>query len=276
MNSLKKWSKTITLVCVLCGVLFVSGCKKTEKKTSIESIQKEGELIVLTNATFPPYEFYSGEQIVGVDIDITKLLAERLGVKHKIVDMNFDGLLPALQNGKGHIVAAGVTLTPENENAFHPSMPYASSSQRILILKKHKEITSLGDLVNKKIGVAIGTTSYTFINNQLTEEPFKDTKTIIVTYQDIMAAVQSLVNGYVAAVILDGLPAAQITKKSEEFELLPQILGHESYVFLLPLNATSDLVDLLNIIIMGIKSDDTLDKIYENYMDKNDLKNNNK
>jgi len=111
----------------------LTSCRQKSQEISFSDIRAGGELVILTNAYFEPYEYYKNNEIVGVDISIAKLIAERLGVKLKIKDMNFDNILIDLTNNKGHIAMAGITLTEEREKAFAHSIPYAESSQRILI-----------------------------------------------------------------------------------------------------------------------------------------------
>lgn len=150
-NILKRFA-----ICFLsCSIPFVLvGCQQKSQEISFRDIKSEGELIVLTNAYFEPYEYYKNNEIVGVDISIAKLIAERLGLKLKIKDMDFDNILIDLTNNKGHIAMAGITLTEEREKAFAHSIPYAESSQRILINANiYSDIKKLDDLVGKKLAL---------------------------------------------------------------------------------------------------------------------------
>ena len=83
-NILKRFA-----ICFLgCSIPFVLvGCQQKSQEISFRDIKSEGELIVLTNAYFEPYEYYKNNEIVGVDISIAKLIAERLGLKLKIKDI---------------------------------------------------------------------------------------------------------------------------------------------------------------------------------------------
>jgi len=74
---------------------------------------RNGSLKIGTNATFPPYEYYEKGVIVGIDADLAKIIAERLGKCAVIEDMEFDAIIPALQSGKIDMGMAGMTVTPE-------------------------------------------------------------------------------------------------------------------------------------------------------------------
>ena len=85
-----------------------------------------------TNAAFPPYEFYEKGDIVGIDVDLTKIIAERLGKCAVIMDMEFDAIIPALQTGKIDIGVAGMTVTPERLNSVDFTDTYTTSKQIVV------------------------------------------------------------------------------------------------------------------------------------------------
>ena len=89
---------------------------ESEGETAAEDAEEEktaegGTLIMGTNATFPPYEYYEGDEIVGIDVEIAQAIGEKLGMEVTVEDMEFDALIPALASNKVDIVAAGMTVT---------------------------------------------------------------------------------------------------------------------------------------------------------------------
>lgn len=76
------------------------------------------KLYVGTNAEFKPYEYIEGNEMIGFDIDLMNKLGEELGYEIKWVNMNFDGLLPALQLKKIDAVIAGMAQTPEGKKQY--------------------------------------------------------------------------------------------------------------------------------------------------------------
>ena len=64
-----------------------------------------GTLVMATNAEFPPYEFYDGSEVVGIDAEIAKAIADDLGMTLQIEDMNFDSIIASVQSGKADIGA---------------------------------------------------------------------------------------------------------------------------------------------------------------------------
>ncbi len=72
---------------------------------------KEGVLTMATNATFPPYEYYESDAIVGIDAEIAEAVAKKLGLELKIEDMEFDSIILAVTQGKADLGLAGMTVT---------------------------------------------------------------------------------------------------------------------------------------------------------------------
>ncbi|WP_018664871.1 transporter substrate-binding domain-containing protein [Heyndrickxia acidiproducens] len=124
-----------------CILLFsLAGCGDNGKKqSSLEKIKSKGTLVVGMNATNPPYEFhYSNNgknELKGADIELVKKIAKKLGVKYEIKDMDFDGLLPALQSGKVDMVVSSMSPTPEREKAADFSKIYFKSTNVFVVRK---------------------------------------------------------------------------------------------------------------------------------------------
>ncbi len=103
-----------------------------------------GVLKVATNATFPPYEFYDKGQIVGIDVDLAKIAAERMGKCAVIEDMEFDSIVAALQTGKADIGIAGMTVTPERLKNVDFTNTYTTAKQ--VVVKRADEFKTVEEL----------------------------------------------------------------------------------------------------------------------------------
>lgn len=88
-----------------------------------------------TNAAFPPFEYVEGNKIVGFDATMAAMIAKDYGKKLQIVDMNFDGLIGALQSDAIDFIAAGMTATDERRKNVDFSEPYYQSKQVIIVRK---------------------------------------------------------------------------------------------------------------------------------------------
>lgn len=160
---------TIAISAIGCGNSSKTEGEKTEGAAveqkadggNLEDIKAKGKLVVGTSADYPPYEFHAmtdgKDEIVGFDIDIAKEVAKDLGVELEVKDMDFDGLLVALQAGKVDMVFAGMTPTDERkENADFSDIYYTATHRFILRSGEEGSVKSFDDLKDKKIGVQKG------------------------------------------------------------------------------------------------------------------------
>ena len=92
-----------------------------------------GTLVMATNAEFPPYEYYEGDEIIGLDADFAQAIADRLGMDLKIEDMAFDSIIPAVTSGKADFGAAGMTVTEERQQQVLFSDTYYTARQGIIV-----------------------------------------------------------------------------------------------------------------------------------------------
>ncbi len=93
----------------------------------------KGELIMATNAAFPPYEYIKDNKIVGIDVDIAQAICDKLGYKLVINDMEFDSIIAAVKTGKADFGAAGMTVTDERLAEINFTDTYATGVQVIIV-----------------------------------------------------------------------------------------------------------------------------------------------
>ena len=93
-----------------------------------------------TNASFPPYEYYENDTIVGIDAEIAAAIAEKLGMELKIEDMDFNVIITAVTTGKIDFGMAGMTVTEERLQSVNFSDSYATGIQSIIV-KEDSPIT---------------------------------------------------------------------------------------------------------------------------------------
>lgn len=95
----------------------------------------KGTLTMATNAEFEPWEYKEGNDIVGIDADISKAICDKLGYELKIEDMAFEAILASVNSGKADFGAAGMTVTPEREESVDFTDTYADATQVVIIRK---------------------------------------------------------------------------------------------------------------------------------------------
>ncbi|WP_315925994.1 ABC transporter substrate-binding protein [Mesorhizobium sp. SP-1A] len=124
------------------------------------SFADKGELVVCTDATFPPMEFFeaAGEQKpVGYDIDLAEALAEHWGLKPRVVVSDFTGLLPGLEAQRCDAVISGILVTPERTKTYDAA-PYLGTALVVFTsAKSDLAIADPADLSGKVVAVQAGT-----------------------------------------------------------------------------------------------------------------------
>ena len=184
-----------------------SSAAKTEK---LQQIKDAGVLKVGTSAEYSPYEFHKvvdGEdKIVGFDDFLVQEIAKDMGVKVEYEDMDFDGLLGALQADKVDIVLAGMTPDEKRKESVDFSDIYYTNSNICIVAKgKEDTIKKSEDLKGLKVGVQKGTTQADYVTNTLGISDATQLKKI----PDLMLELQ---NGKID-VIVTGKAVAEINVK---------------------------------------------------------------
>lgn len=227
-----------------------------------KAIQKKGTITMVTNAEFEPFEYKDGNKIIGIDPEIAQYIADKLGVKLEITDIDFDSCIPSLKAGKADFCAAGMTDTPEREKNVDFCDPYFDASQTILV-KKGSDIKKPSDLNGKVVGVQQGTTGDTYCTN---EDGKSDVKVKEVKrYKKHMDAVSDLIAGRIDAVVVDDFPATKLQEKNaDKVVKLDDSLTTEKYAF--AVQKGSDLKKTLNSIFDEMQSNGELKKIEDKYI----------
>jgi len=161
------------------------------------------ELVMGTNAAFPPYEYFEGEKIVGIDAEMAAAIADKLGMKLKIDHMEFDSIIAAVQSGKADMGMAGMTVSEERLQSINFSESYATGIQ-VIIVPEGSKISSLDDLKAKGATSLIGTQKGT-TGDMYSESDFGPER--VMKYANGADAIAALVAGKVDCVIIDNEPA---------------------------------------------------------------------
>ena len=108
---------------------------KTPYETPKDADHSKGTLTMATNATFQPYEYYDGDKIVGIDVDIAQAVCDKLGYELKVEDMEFDAIVNSVKSGKADFGAAGMTVTEDRKKSVDFTDPYTTAEQVVIVKK---------------------------------------------------------------------------------------------------------------------------------------------
>ena len=104
-------------------------------ESAADADHSNGTLVMATNAEFPPYESLDGENVVGIDADIARAIADKLGMDLRIDNMEFDSIIMAVTSGKADIGVAGMTVTEDRLENVDFTDTYAKAKQVIIVKK---------------------------------------------------------------------------------------------------------------------------------------------
>ena len=216
-----------------------------------------GVLTMGTNATFPPYEYKDGDDVVGIDAEIAQALADKLGLQLEIVDMDFDSLVASVQSGKIDMSLAGMTVTEERKQNVDFTDSYATGVQ-VIIVKEDSDIASADDLEGKLIGVQQGTTGHLYCADDFGEEN-------VIPYANGATAVQALLQGKVDCVVIDQEPAKAFVEANEGLKILETAYTTEDYAAAVSKDNPA-LTAALNSALQELKDDGTIQGILDKYI----------
>lgn len=239
-----------------------NGSASAAASTTIDKIKADGFITMTTNAEFEPFEYKDGDNFAGIDIDISKKIAEKLGVELKINDVAFDTLTTELASGKANFVAAGMTENEDRKKNVDFSDSYFDATQSIIVLK-NSAIKSRADLNGKKVGVQQGTTGDIFCTNEDGTSDIKVASTE--RYSKGVDAVTDLINGKIDAVVIDDFPAKKfIQKNADKLVKLDEALTVEKYAIAVK-KGDAEMLKVVNEVLGEMKSSGDLDKVISKY-----------
>ena len=248
---MKKMFIAIMMIFVAMGLL--AGCG-SEKKA--ERVVRFG-----TEPTFAPFEFQQegSKEFAGFDMDLARAIGKKMGVKVEIVNMGFDGLIPALNAGNIDVAVAGMSITPARAKSVEFSVPYYKSGLAVMVKKDNTTIKGIEDLKGKKIAAQIGTTG--------AMEAHKIPNATVVEFNNNVEASLELKNGGAEAVIND-LPVVAYFLGQGKGSEFAKIVGHtvssEDYGMAVKKGNTK-LVGEINDALAAMKKDGEYDKIYKKW-----------
>ena len=246
--------KKIIIIFTVIFSLMLS-CSNNNENSS-ESLENAEDRIVYVgiDAAFPPFGYLEDGNIAGFDYDIMSEIAKLTGIKVEFNQMQFSGLLPALQTKKIDAIIAGMTVTEERKQFVNFSKTYYVSSQVILVHRDDNSIKNFDNLVGKNVGTVIGTTGDTI----MTENERVNTKKFDTGAQ----AVLSLKEKKIDAIVFDREPCKNFAKYNSEIKLIESDAVQEDYAIAVRKEDTS-LLENINKGISIIMTNGTYERLIE-------------
>lgn len=269
---------------VLTGILVLGACGNGGSSSTgsssasgsadnqLEAIKAAGVLNVATSADFAPFEFHAlidgKDTIVGADIDMVNEIADRLGVEVNILDLDFNAVLTALQQGKADIAVSGISATDERKQTFDFTDNYFTPEQKLVVHKNNESaFDSIESLSGKKVGAQKGSIQEMIVQDQLADSQ-------LVSIAKVPNLVNELKQGSIDGLVLESAVAESYVAQNDDLVITDVALEAsegDSYAIALPKGST-ELQEELNSILKELIEDGTIDE----YVQKNtDLANEN-
>ena len=236
--------------------------QSAESTTLLEQIKAKGKIVVGTEAQYAPYEFKDLDaNFVGCDMWLAQQIADSLGVELEVVDMAFDGIIPAVQSGQVDLGIAAFTNTPERAKEIDFSDLYETSAQ-LLIVKAGNADTYVTkeSLAGLKVGAQKGT-----IQSQLIQSALPDSELFeLEKYPALALEVQ---NGNIAGLVVDQAVGESLVATSNgalevsNFEFSAEEASFGKSVVIAKGN--EDLVAAVNEVINKVTADGSYQKAYD-------------
>ena len=246
---------------LLSAMLLLAMAACGEQPQTPDDTQEPAVLHMATEGTFPPYEYYDGDKLVGIDVDVANAIAEKLGMKLEVVDIAFDSIVSGVQAGKYDMGMAGMTVNEERLEKVNFSDSYATGIQ-VVIVKEGGKVKSLDDMAadGVVIGTQSGTTGFLFASEDFGDEKVKG-------FAKTTDTVEALKNGQVDCVMLDNEPAKALVAANPDagLSILDTAYANEDYAIAINKQNT-DLLNQINAALAELKADGTLQGIIDQYI----------
>lgn len=253
-NSIKKVMALILASCVSVGM--ISGCGKDSN-----------ELVMGTNAEFPPFEFVAddGEGVVGefdgIDIAISKKIAEKMGKDLKVENMQFEGLVASVQSGKVDFAAAGMTINEERLESVDFSDTYFVAEQVMVVAADNETIKTGEDLKNvDKVGVVLGYTGDSIVTDTLKVDEDK-----ILRVSRGIDGVQEVKNGKLDAMVIDSATGIALAKENGLKVVKDEAVFEAEEYAIAVQKGNTELLNAINEVLAEMKESGEIDELAVKY-----------
>ncbi|WP_194421626.1 amino acid ABC transporter substrate-binding protein/permease [Microbacterium abyssi] len=224
--------------------------------------EDSGETYVIgTDTTFAPFEFTDADgELVGIDMDLLRAIAEDQGFEVEIRQLGFDAAVQALQSNQVDAVMAGMSITDERKQTFDFSDPYFTSGIQLGVLEA-SDIQSLDDLDGKTVAVKTGTQGQTFADDNKDEYGFR-----VTPYQDTTDMVDAVKAGQAVGYFEDFPVLAYGIQQGSGFRLVgePELGGE--YGFAVNKGMNPELLEMFNAGLGNVQESGEYDEIVDRYL----------
>ena len=252
---MKKFTAFALALVMALGLLAGCGSSNSDNSTPAgddASDAAKTKLVVATSPDFPPFESLEGGEVVGIEVDILKKVAEKMGMELDLQQMDFDSVIPGVQAGKFDVGMSGITVTDKRKENVDFSSVYFMAAQAIVVTAD-SGITGKADLEGKKVSVQTGTTAEEYCMGNGYE---------VLAFTANNDAAAALTAGKVDAWVVDNEVALAMAPELG-LTVLDEAMTSEPYAF--AFQKGSELVAPFNEALDALLADGTIEQIFQQY-----------
>lgn len=254
--------KVLSVIAAAAMLLSLTACKGKDTSSDAADLKT---LRVGADVVYPPFEYFDtdGTTPIGIDVELSKALGEKLGCEVEIVNTAWDGIFAGLSKGDYDVVISAVTITPDRLLEFDFSDPYIENWQSIVTLSGAAvKPADPSELAGLKVGYLEESTSDVYLTNYIADNGIQ-VETF--EYATMMNAYDDLAAGRLDAVISDSTVAAKYIADERFTQTWLQTEGEpEQFAVCMP-KGSDDLKAKINTALAELKADGTLDSIFNTY-----------
>lgn len=248
----------------LVAALGLTACDKPETQaTSSAAATPDKVYQVGVDNTYPPFEFTKDGQLVGIDVDLINAIAKDQGFKINIEQMDFSGIIPAMQAGMLDIGMGGMSITDKRKETVDFSEPYFAAGVSLVVANNNDNIASLDDLSGKKVVVKNGTVGASFADKNTEEYGYS-----IIQVSDSASMFQEVTNG-TADALMEDYPVISyaIATGGLKLKTVGERLTGDNYGISVLKDKNDELLKMINDGLANLKENGEYDKIIDAYLD---------
>ena len=245
-----------------------TGSAESAESSRLAKIQEKGKIVVCTDAAWAPFEYIGKDgEVTGVDIEIGKYIADKLGVELEISNVSFDSIPTYLDNNEADLALACITVTDERKESMDFSNSYTTVLQYMVVLADDNETTTMDTLAGKAVGTHLGTTGDFLMSDEIESGVLAGTGAENKQYKALPDAALAVKSGELTAIVCDSVLAENIVSANNgDFKCFPVTYDDASMnpetenIAAAMDKGDEEFVNKINEILKPIIDDGTIDK----------------
>ncbi len=235
-------------------ILLLSGCNRGGSNKTIT---------FALSADYPPFEYYKDDKIMGFDIELAEMLAKEMGKEAKFENMQFSGILPALQHGSVDAAISTIAVSEERQKNFDFSDTYYTESLAA-VFKKDRPIADSSGFVGKNIACQLGTTMEMWLKKNVPTGNLL----LMDTNNQVIEALKA---GHVDVALVDGVQATAFCQQNGMLDYT--IIAQSDTGYGVAFKKGSPLLDALDKALQSLRTKGALKKLEQKWLGDNLWKN---